>query len=233
MSEKPARQSATKKIRTPASGKSPAAKKPAEKKSAEKKSAAKPRVGSEQSESRALILDITERLMLSEGYGAVTTRRVAKEADIRPSLVHYYFPTTDDLFLALFRRATDEELEKQEVALQSKQSLKKLWNSYRNKDRTALAIEFMALGNHRKAIQQEIAAYTERTRKRRSAALAKMIDRQAIKPDRCGAEGLSVLLIGVARTLVMEEGLGISCGHREAKAFVEYWLDYLDKAANN
>ncbi len=195
---------------------------------AAKTATAKRRVGSEQSESRALILDTTEQLMLNEGYGAVTTRRVAKEADIRPSLVHYYFPTTDDLFLALFRRATDEALEKQDAALQSKQSLKKFWSSYQNKDRTALAIEFMALGNHRKAIQKEIADYTERTRKRRSEALAKLIDMKSIKPTSCGAEGLSVLLIGVARTLVMEEGLGISCGHKDAKAFVEWWLERLE-----
>lgn len=198
------------------------------KKAAPKKAAAKRRIGSEQAESRTLILNITEQLMLDEGYGAVTTRRVAKEADIRPSLVHYYFPTTDDLFLALYRRVVDEEIARQDESLHSKQSLKKFWNSYRNKQRTAIAMEFMALGNHRKVIKQEIAEYTERTRKRRAEALAKMIDMKSIEPANCGAAGLSVLLISVARTLVMEEGLGISCGHKEAKAFVEWWLERLE-----
>lgn len=192
-----------------------------------KKSVAKRRVGSEQAETRALILNLTEKLMLDEGYGAVTTRRVAKEVDIRPSLVHYYFPTTDDLFLALYRRVVDEEIERQDEP-QSKKSLKKYWNSYRNKNRTALAMEFMALGNHRKAIKQEIADYTERTRKRRAEALAKMIDMKSIEPAGCSAAGLSVLLISVARTLVIEEGLGISCGHKDAKAFVEWWLERLE-----
>ncbi|MFT3929238.1 MAG: TetR/AcrR family transcriptional regulator [Spongiibacteraceae bacterium] len=203
----------------------------AKKKSApvKKKAATTRRIGSEQAETRALILDITEQLMLDEGYGAVTTRRVAKEADIRPSLVHYYFPTTDDLFLAAFQRVIDAEIEKQDSAFNSEQALKNLWNSYRNKNRTALAMEFMALGNHRKVIKQEIAAYTERTRKRRAEALAKIIDTKAIEPSNCSPAGLSVLLVSVARTLVMEEGLGISCGHKEAKAFVEYWLDRLQE----
>ena len=38
--------------------------------------------------------------MIDEGYAAVSTRRVAAKAGLTPPLVHYYFPTTDDLLLA-------------------------------------------------------------------------------------------------------------------------------------
>ena len=69
-----------------------------------------------------LIIDTTERLMLDEGYAAVSSRRVAKEAGLKPPLVHYYFPATDDLFLAVFRRAAAREAGKLDDAVQSAQS---------------------------------------------------------------------------------------------------------------
>ena len=46
------------------------------------------RIGSESSETRKRLLDIAERLMLDEGYAAVTSRRVASLAGVNPALVH-------------------------------------------------------------------------------------------------------------------------------------------------
>ncbi|EUA30299.1 bacterial regulatory s, tetR family protein [Mycobacterium xenopi 4042] len=55
-----------------------------------------------------MLLDAAEQLMLEEGYAAVTSRRVAQKAALKPQLVHYYFRTMDDLFLAAFRRRAEE-----------------------------------------------------------------------------------------------------------------------------
>src|SRR4051794_39149253 len=60
---------------------------------------------------RTLILDTTERLMVEDGYAAVSSRRVAQELGLNAATVHYYYPTTDDLFIALHRRMTDRQLE--------------------------------------------------------------------------------------------------------------------------
>ena len=62
------------------------------------------RSGSETSETRTRLLDVTEQVMLADGYAAVTSRRVAADAGVTPALVHYYFKTIDDLFLAVIRR---------------------------------------------------------------------------------------------------------------------------------
>lgn len=179
-----------------------------------------------------LILDTTEKLMREEGYAAVSTRRVAKEAGLKAPLVHYHFPTTDDLFLSLFRRSVEGELEKLDKAATSPESLRSIWLSYQNSDRTAVALEFMALANHRKAIKDELASYTERARRKRAKVLETLIDMDVIEPKPCSGEGLAVLMIGVARTLVMEQGLGISAGHDEANAFVEWWLEKLKQTAS-
>ena len=176
-----------------------------------------------------LIVDTAERLMLDEGYAAVSSRRVAKEAGLKPPLVHYYFPATDDLFLAVFRRAAARESEKLDAAVNSAHSLESLWSVYCNQKQTALAMEFMALANHRKAIQEEIATMTRRERQRRAGILASLLDTDAIQPPGCSTAGLNVLLIAVARTLVMEAGLGITLGHDDARQFVQWWLQRLGK----
>lgn len=179
--------------------------------------------------SQGLILDTAEKLILQEGYAAVSVRRVAKEAGLTPSLIHYHFPTTDDLFVAVFRRAAVQELDKLDEAGTSPDSLLGIWHSYQNSERTALALEFMALANHRKAIRDEIAAYTEKARRHRAQVLASLLDTDRIAPDSCSTEGLAVLMVGVARTLVLERGLGISLGHDDANRFIEWWLEKLKK----
>jgi len=45
--------------------------------------------------------------------------------------------------------------------------------------------------------------------------------------DGVAPAGLSLVLAGISRALVMEGGLGVTAGHAEARAFVEQWLDKL------
>ncbi len=74
------------------------------------------RLGTETSETRATLLDATEQLMLDSGYAAVSSRRVAAVAGVRPALVHYYFRTMDDLFLAAFQRRAEQAFADQQRA---------------------------------------------------------------------------------------------------------------------
>ncbi len=187
----------------------------------------KQRIGSEQSATRALILDATERLMLNEGYAAVSSRRVAKEIDVKPSLIHYYFPTTDDLLLAVFRRAVEDTVDKQDDAFTTSAPLNNLWNNFLDPERTALALEFMALANHRQVIKQEIASYTQRTRQRRAELLGHMYNVDPQSSEQLTPAGLNLLLLSVARTLVMEESLGISTGHDDVKAYIKALINRL------
>ena len=118
--------------------------------------AAPRRVGAENSATRALILDATEHVLVEEGYAAASTRRVAARAGLKPSLVHYYFPTTDDLLIAVYRRAADWSTELLDQALADPDPLMALWNYTIDTTRTALVLEFMALATHRKALQAEL-----------------------------------------------------------------------------
>src|ERR1700727_3738767 len=120
------------------------------------------RIGAPDAKNRSVLLDAAEQWMLEEGYAAVTSRRVAEKAAPKPQLVHYYFRTMDDLFLAAFRRRDEQGLEVQARVLQARQPLWALWRFSTDPAATAITMKFSALANHRKALKADIAYYEDR-----------------------------------------------------------------------
>src|SRR5579871_1498144 len=124
------------------------------------------RIGAETSATRASILTATEALIREEGYASISTRRVAGRAGLKPSLVHYYFPTTDDLLIAVSRKGAEESDAQMEAALRSEDPMRALWSYFKDSSRTAMALEFMALANHRPALREHMAAHSVEMRRR-------------------------------------------------------------------
>lgn len=162
--------------------------------------------------------------MLDEGYAAATTRRVATKAGVNPALVHYYFPTMDELFLAVFRHGAEANLARQREALASDTPMRELWAVNHEPRGTALLMEFMALANHRKQIRAEIAAYATRFRESQLTALTIMLRNRGVEVDALPPALVSILLASAARTLVTETALGLTLGHQELTEFIEWFL---------
>src|ERR1700720_4013651 len=135
------------------------------------------RFGAPDAKNRGVLLDAAEQLLLEEGYGAVTSRRVAERAGLKPQLVHYYFRGMEDLFLEVFRRRAEEGLAVLTTALQSPQPLWALWRFSTKPEATRLTMEFMGLANHRKALRAEIVYYAERFREEQNRAIAAALAR--------------------------------------------------------
>lgn len=189
------------------------------------------RTGTETSETRFRLLDITERVMIEDGYAAVSSRRVAKDAGVTPALVHYYFPTLDDLFLEVLRRRAKQQLERQERHLTSPQPLRALWAVSSDQAGTALMMEFMALSNHRKSIRSELAEFAEQFRRNQLESLAGQLEEYGLDADEIPPEVLLVAIAGISRAIVMEESLGMKTGLAETAAFVEKHLDRIEGPA--
>lgn len=186
-----------------------------------------PKAGVRNSATRRALMQATAQIMLEEGYAAATSRRVAAKAGVKPALVHYYFPSMDDLFLDVLRAGAEANLQRQRDSLTDATPLHALWD-LNSATGSQLWMEFMALANHRKAIRSEIAAYAERFRDLEEAALtlvlrANDVDVQAFPPV-----VMSMIVASLARILVLEKGLGITRGHAEAQAFIERYLDRFD-----
>lgn len=188
------------------------------------------RVGAETSATRALIVEATNQLIRDEGYAAVSTRRVAARAGLKPSLVHYYFPTTDDLFVEVSRQGAAESDRMIEAALTAEDPVRALWQFFVDTSRTAMALEFMALANHRPAVRDYMAQHSEAMRARQTEIFGRILGERIDRLEGFDAAGLSVVLAGIGRAIVMEEGLGVSTGHAEAMRIVETWLERLAPA---
>jgi AcrR family transcriptional regulator len=186
------------------------------------------RIGAPDAKNRAVLLDAAEQLMLEEGYAAVTSRRVAERAALKPQLVHYYFRTMDELFLAAFRRRAEQGLEVQAMVLQAPQPLWALWRFSTDPAATAITMEFIALANHRKALKAEIALYAERFREEQRKALTTILARYGVDPVRFPPLVWSVLMTSVSRVLVIEQALDMSAGHRETVEIVESYLRHIE-----
>jgi TetR/AcrR family transcriptional regulator len=179
------------------------------------------RIGSEGSKTRAQLLDAAEFLLIEEGYAAVTSRRVAARAGLKPQLVHYYFRTMDDLFLAVFRRRADENVERAERAIAEDGSLRVLWQLNADPRGARFNIEFVALANHRKAIRTEIARYAERFRAVQLEALRAALGAFGLTDDEFPAIVALLLMTGVTQVMALEEALGVTAGHDVTRSFIE------------
>jgi AcrR family transcriptional regulator len=183
------------------------------------------RIGTEGSKTRALLVEATERLMLDEGYAAVSSRRVAAAAHVKPALVHYYFPTMDDLFLAVFRRGAERNMERYAAAVASDRPLRALWQVSKDQRGATFLMEFSALSRHRKTVRAEIAGYGERFRQLQLDAVRRALEAHGVADDAVTPEAIVVLFTGLSTTMVLERGLGMSTGHAEAVALVQRLLD--------
>lgn len=189
------------------------------------------KVGLENSATRAALLDAAELLMQEEGYAAVTSRRLGAKAGVKPQLVHYYFRTMDDLFIAVFRRIAERGLQLAAEALDSDQPLRALWEQSRDPSGVAMNLEFMALANHRKVIRAEMAKNGERLRQLQRDALARHFKLRGIAP-RIPPGVVTLLASSVGLVLVLEATIGMSNAHAETEALVEACLRQFETAGD-
>nr|BFE31116.1 TetR/AcrR family transcriptional regulator [Actinomadura rugatobispora] len=172
-----------------------------------------------ESTTRAALIDAATRLMLEDGYAAVTTRKVAARADVNQALVYYHFGTMDELFLAVFRRGAEASLKRLEDAARSDDPLRTLWQVSSEPQGSALTIEFIALANHRQAIRTELADYTRRFRRKQREIIEQVSDAQ--DPGTPTPAAATVVIAALARILSMDGMLGITDGHDEVLALIE------------
>jgi AcrR family transcriptional regulator len=188
------------------------------------------RIGGPDAKNRGVLLDAAEQLMLEDGYAAVTSRRVAERAGLKPQLVHYYFRTMDEMFIEVFRRRAKQGLDAQAQALASAQPLWALWDFGTDPASTQLTVEFMGLANHRKALRAEIAFYAERFREQQVQAITTALRRYGYETADVPPVVWAVFATSASQVLVMERSLGMSAGHAEMLAFCEEWLVRLEGA---
>ena len=177
---------------------------------------------------RTALLEATETLMLSDGYAAVTSRRVAAQAGVNPGLVYYYFGPMDNLFVEVFRRSAARMLDRQAQALAAEQPLWALWDLIRDQTNTGLNLEFLALGNHRKAVRAEMKKFSVRFRHVQFRAMSTILTSYGVDAETWPAEAVMLFLDGTARFMGEERSYGLKLGHTQTVGVVERLITQLE-----
>ena len=173
---------------------------------------------------RERLMEATAQIMREEGYAAATSRRVATMAGVRSALVYYYFPTMDDLYLAVLRAGAEASLERMRQAITDEDPLRALWLINTDSRLTGLNTEFMALANHRKMIGAELKAYAERVRDIETAAATVALRAHGVDLNAYPPVVIAMLLTQMGRSLCNESAIGVTTGHQELRAFIERYL---------
>lgn len=188
------------------------------------------RVGAENSKTREALLDSVRRLLLEEGYASVSYRVLAANAGVTPSLVQYYFPTLDSLFVAMIRRLIEDDIDRWNHALRQRpdEPLRVLWEYSRSEAAGALSMELMALANHRPTLRAELTEGTERIRKMQLDALMAKYGDDRFLDDRFSPDAMVWLLTSMPKHLSLEDGILVKMGHKPVIAAFESYLDFIE-----
>lgn len=166
--------------------------------------------------------------MVEDGHAAVTSRSVAAKAGIHAGNLHYYFPTLDDLFVAVLARGAEKNLERMAAALASTRPLHALWRMSSDPRGVKLLNELMGAANHRKALRTHVAALATTARRMQIEGLRQLIPQYGLDPERFPAELLASIIQGTALLVVREADLGGSIDNEVAAKAAESLIDHLE-----
>jgi len=180
-------------------------------------------------EKRKRLLDATEELMLTEGYAAVSSRSVAAQVGIQAPLVHYYFPTIDDLFVAVLRRRAERNVDRMAEALASPEPLRAWWELASDPRGTALFVELLAAANHRPALKAEVGEFAREVRQMQVKELESLLPEYGLDPDEFPAALVAATMQGLAFGVVQDGVAGYDTAHEEAIAAMDRLVARLEQ----
>lgn len=181
------------------------------------------------SKSRLALIEAALALLADEGYPAISARRVADKAGLKPQLVHYYFRSMEELVLAVYQRSTAKYFRLHDEALSSAHPLRALWNLNSNLPEVKWLTEYLALSKIYPALREEMRRMGEYFRRLQVAAIEPILAARDVDDDPpVDAETLVVFMSALARSLLFEREVGLSAGHAGALAVMETIFDKFD-----
>jgi AcrR family transcriptional regulator len=179
-------------------------------------------------EKRLRILDAAEEIMLKDGYAAVSSRSVATAVGIQAPLVHYYFPTLDDLFVEVLQRRAGRNVERMAEALASPEPLRAWWALASDARGTSLFVELLAAANHRASLKVELGVIAREVRHMQMQALDTLLVEYGIDRAEFPPALIAAAVQGLAFSAVQDLVAGYDTAPDEAIAGMERFIDRLE-----
>jgi AcrR family transcriptional regulator len=169
-------------------------------------------------QSKVLLIEAAAEIIRSEGYGALTARRLAEKVGLKRQIVHYHFGTVEDLLLAVVRHYGDNGLARLAAALETEDPLRAIWEI--DPDTSATTFAFMAMATHNPVVRAEMRRYHDANRDLQVEAISRHFARAGVKPS-VPPVAAAIIIQSIAHSLAAEAALGTLRGHAETKAVVE------------
>jgi AcrR family transcriptional regulator len=182
------------------------------------------------------VLDAAERLLVEVGYGRITTRRLATEADLNQGLIHYYFGSMDEVLVQVLERFTERLIARQRQMYTQDVPFLEKWRTamgYLEQDLDAgypkVWCELQAMAWSRPELQKRIARVFDEWRDVLTDAFSAAVDEYGLDRRRYPVAAVVALVMTFNEGIFLERLSGFERGHRELMTWVEAWLSSLDK----
>jgi AcrR family transcriptional regulator len=167
------------------------------------------------------LLEAAERILDRDGPAGLTTRRLAREADVSPALVHYHFRSIDELCARLVAKVSEDLLGSQRKIFRSRNPFSEQWRQAtqplrggNGRRRMKVWTELSAMAFNNPTIREPVAAVTDEWR----GILASAIERERERADPEGVvlpvdqvAGVACLLL---KAMYVENLHGYSADHQ-------------------
>jgi AcrR family transcriptional regulator len=187
---------------------------------------------------RTRLLDAAERLLIDVGHGGVTTRLLSKQAGLNQGLVHYYYGSMEELFLAVLERFTARLIVRQRAMYSADTTFLVKWRKamgFLEQDLAAgypkIWLELQALAWHRPAMQTRIAAVHGQWIAVLTEAFSKAMKDYGVTNYPLPVEAIVALVATFNEGIMLERLSGISRGHAALLKAIDRWLASLEAAA--
>jgi AcrR family transcriptional regulator len=175
------------------------------------------------------LLDAAERMLVEQGYGAITTRRLAEQAGVNPGLVHYYFGSMEEVMVQVLERFTARLIARQRAMYSSDRPFLEKWRAawaFQEEDLangyTKIWLELQAMAWNRPELRARVHHVNEEWRRVLTDALA-----PALREYGFGALSLDAtvgLVMTMAQGYALERLSGIDTGHRTLLSEIDAWM---------
>jgi AcrR family transcriptional regulator len=201
-------------------------------------SGAPARRAAERPDPRQALLDAAERLLVEVGHAGITTRRLATEAGVNHGLVHYYFGSMENLFLATLERFTERVIERQRAMYQADMPFIQKWRTamrYLDEDLASgyqkVWLELQALAWNRSELRGSVARVNAAWRSVLTEAFTDAMRGYGVHGGDFGVDAIVSLVMTFNEGIILERHCGIFDGQRELLGAIDRWLERLESGS--
>lgn len=175
------------------------------------------------------LLDAAERLLIEQGYAAITTRKLADQAGINHGLVHYYFGSMEEVMVQVLERFTARLIERQRAMYSSDRPFLEKWRAawaFQEEDLSSgyskIWLELQAMAWNRPELRGRLQQVNEEWRGVLTEAFAPALREYGFAA--LSLEAAVSLVMTMAQGYALERLSGIEEGHAPLLSEIEAWM---------